>query len=59
MTFYLFPSTVEEVLPSLLSCLESHDHSVVMAAVSSVCDIALLCKGIVFSLVTNYTLFAL
>ena len=38
-------SSVGDLLPSFISCLESQDPRVVIAAVSSVKDLVLLCKG--------------
>ena len=38
-------SAVDELLPSFIGCLESHDHSVVSAAITSIPDLILLCKG--------------
>lgn len=39
-------STVDEFLPAFIGCLESHDYNIVMAAVGSIPDLVLLCKGI-------------
>ena len=43
---YIMCSAVDELLPSFIGCLESHDHSVVSAAITSIPDLVLLCKGI-------------
>ncbi|CAI8035496.1 Integrator complex subunit 1 [Geodia barretti] len=39
------PSAVEALLPTYLSCLKSHDHSVVMATVGVVSELVLLCPS--------------
>jgi hypothetical protein len=39
------PSAVEALLPTYLSCLKSHDHSVVMATVGVVPELVLLCPS--------------
>ena len=38
-------SAVEALLPTYLSCLKSHDHSVVMATVGVVPELVLLCPS--------------
>ena len=42
---YFLHSAVDELLPSFIGCLESHDHGVVSAAITSIPDLVLLCKG--------------
>ena len=50
-------STVDEFLPAFIGCLESHDYNIVMAAVGSIPDLVLLCKGtfLFFISQTNFT----
>ena len=36
---------MENLLPAYLSCLESHDYSVVMAMVAVVPDLVLMCQA--------------
>ena len=47
-------SAVDELLPSFIGCLESHDHSVVSAAITSIPDLILLCKGSSYMYVLSY-----
>jgi len=50
---FSFCSTVDNFLPAFIGCLESHDNNVVMAAVGSIPDLVLLCKGMQYSRATN------
>lgn len=49
-------STVDEFLPAFIGCLESHDYNIVMAAVGSIPDLVLLCKGTFLFLSLKQTL---
>lgn len=38
-------SSVDDLLPAFIGCLESQDHTIIRAAVPSLPDLLLLCKG--------------
>ena len=43
--YLCFCSSVAKIFPSYIRCLESNDHSVVMATMKSVPELVLLCRG--------------